>query len=78
MYTVGTAYLFIKGRVRRALTPENGTAIPVSLRWRTLEEKWSNGFEFRRENGIAVQVFPKSCVQPSPLESYGKHLIQKT
>ena len=55
MYTVGTArYLFFKGRVRRALTPENGTAIPVSLRWRTLEEKSSNGFEFRRENGIAV------------------------
>ena len=37
-YHVHTAYLFFKGRVRRALTPENGTAIPASLRWKTLEE----------------------------------------
>ena len=65
MYTVGTArYLFFKGRVRWALTPENGTAIPVSLRWRTLEEKSSNGFEFRLENGFAVQFFRNSSVRP--------------
>ena len=32
-----------------------------SFRWR---EKKSNGFEFRRENGLSVQVFRNSSVQP--------------
>ena len=32
-----------------------------SSRWR---EKSSSGFEFRRENGLSVQVFRNSSVQP--------------
>ena len=32
-----------------------------SLRWK---EKSSSGFEFRRENGLSVQVFRNSSVQP--------------
>ena len=35
-----------------------------SFRWR---EKSSIGFEFRRENGLSVQVFRNSSVQPSPV-----------
>ena len=32
-----------------------------SLRWR---KKSGSGFEFRRENGLLVQVFRNSSVQP--------------
>ena len=40
-----------------------------SLRWR---ETSSRGFEFRQENGLAVQVFPNTAQCPTLTFFYGK------